>query len=66
MADQDIVLRGPSNADDVILSSAAALNIWINVSGSWKQVSEVYVNVSGTWKLVSEVDVNASGTWKVV
>ena len=37
--------------------------IWVNVSGTWKQASAYYVNVGGTWKTGSEFQINVSGTW---
>lgn len=36
----------------------------INVSGTWKEVTEKHVNVSGTWKEITNGYVNVSGTWK--
>jgi len=67
MAAGDIVLRTPgATPGDISLADATGLNIWINVAGTQKQVTEVYVNVAGTWKSVTEVDVNVAGTWKVV
>lgn len=39
-------------------------NIYVNVSGTWKQANAVYVNVAGTWKPVTTASANVSGTWK--
>lgn len=36
----------------------------INVSGTWKSVSDISVNVGGTWKTVTDGYVNVGGTWK--
>ena len=40
-----------------------ANTIYVNVSGTWKTVSDYYVNVGGTWKTGSEFIIKASGTW---
>lgn len=42
----------------------AGLNVYVNVSGVWKQASVMYVRDAGTWKTVSTVSTNVSGTWK--
>ena len=41
-------------------------NVYVNVSGTWKQSDDIYVNVSGTWKNVTNdvVYANISGSWK--
>ena len=36
----------------------------VNVSGTWKALTNGYVNVNGTWKEIDELDSNVSGTWK--
>lgn len=36
----------------------------VNVSGTFKEITEIHVNVSGVNKEVSEGWVNVSGTWK--
>ena len=41
-----------------------ANTVYINVSGTWKEVDAYYVNVNGTWKTGSEFQVNISNTWK--
>tara|TARA_R100001509_G_scaffold20570_1_gene10688 strand:- start:63 stop:374 length:312 start_codon:yes stop_codon:yes gene_type:complete len=41
-------------------------NVYINVSGTWKQADDVYVNVSGTWKTATEVQARISSEWKGV
>jgi len=67
MAVQDIILRAPVTASNIILSDVSTgLNIWINVSGTMRQVSEAYVNIAGSWKAISAVNVNVAGAWKVV
>jgi hypothetical protein len=66
MADGDIVLRTPGATPGDISLADSGLNMWINVAGTQKQVTEAYVNVSGTWKAVTEIDVNVSGTWKAL
>ena len=40
-----------------------ANTIYVNVSGTWKTVSNYYVNVGGTWKTGSEFIIKASETW---
>jgi hypothetical protein len=42
----------------------AGLNVYIKISGAWKQASAVYVNISGTWRSVATVSTRVSGTWK--
>ena len=41
-------------------------NVYVNVSGTWKQSDDIYVNVSGTWKNVTNdvMYANISGSWK--
>ena len=41
-------------------------NVYVNVSGTWKQSDNLYVNVSGTWKDVTNdiVYANINGSWK--
>ena len=41
------------------------LNVWVNVSGTWKQASAVSVNIAGSWKNATAVRPNVSGTWKL-
>jgi len=53
---QPFVAAGPA--------AATGLNVYVNVSGTWKQATAMYVNVSGSWKTVSVVSVKASGVWK--
>jgi len=42
----------------------AGLNVFVNVSGTWKEATAMYVNSAGTWKTVVDVSVNVGGTWK--
>lgn len=63
MADSDVILRGPSDAD-ISLSDPSGLSVYVNVAGTWKQAISVHVNVSGTWKNASGVYTNVAGTWK--
>ena len=44
--------------------SAAGLNVYVKISGVWKQASAAYVKISGTWKSVATVSTRVSGTWK--
>tara|TARA_Y100000114_G_C11762302_1_gene330527 strand:- start:1296 stop:2942 length:1647 start_codon:yes stop_codon:yes gene_type:complete len=41
-----------------------ANEIYINVGGTWKTVTDYYVNVSGTWKTGTQFDVKVSSDWK--
>jgi len=43
-------------------SPSVQTQIWINVSGVWKQAT-AYIKVSGVWKLVTPY-IKVSGTWK--
>jgi hypothetical protein len=45
-------------------AAAVGLNVYVNISGTWRQADAAYVNVSGTWKTATEVFANVSGTWK--
>ena len=47
-------------------SSVVSNNVYVNVSGTWKQSDDIYVNVSGTWKNVTNdvMYANISGSWK--
>ncbi len=37
-----------------------------NISGTWKELTDMNVNVDGTWKTVDSIYTNVSGTWKEV
>ena len=39
--------------------------MFINVSGSWKQISRIFVNVGGFWKEVISGFINVAGQWKL-
>tara|TARA_R100000234_G_scaffold40458_1_gene24232 strand:+ start:2642 stop:2926 length:285 start_codon:yes stop_codon:yes gene_type:complete len=39
-------------------------NGFVNVSGTWKQLTNGFINVNGTWKELNNLNVNVSGTWK--
>lgn len=45
-------------------TATTGLNVYIKVSGVWKQASAMYVKVSGIWKSVSSVQTKISGVWK--
>ena len=47
-------------------AAASGTNVFVNISGTWKEADSVHVNVGGTWKNMSEVKVNVGGTWKSV
>ena len=38
--------------------------MFINSSGTWKNIKEILINSAGTWKRVTEGLINVSGTWK--
>ena len=42
----------------------SGLNVYVKISGVWKQASAMYVRVSGAWKAVTTVSTRVSGTWK--
>ena len=39
-------------------------NVYVKVSGLWKQANTVYVRDGGVWKTASTVSTKVSGTWK--
>lgn len=39
---------------------------YLDISGTWKEITGAEVNVSGTWKTVSTIEQNVSGVWKTV
>jgi hypothetical protein len=49
-------------------SPAPGLNIYVLVSGVWKQIAALHVLVSGAWKELTSGNIKAlvSGTWKSV
>lgn len=51
-----------ASTSPVVVSS----NVYVNVSGTWKQASQVYVNVSGVWKDVvdDKFYVKVGASWK--
>ena len=63
----DVELRSPGGSFNAVLSTgAAALNMWVLVNGTFKQVTNAYVLVSGVWKEITEIDVLVGGVWKVL
>ena len=46
------------------ISGGYALNLPVNIGGTWKNANEVFVNIGGTWKTVEAAFVNIGGTWK--
>ena len=46
------------------ISGGYALNLPVNIGGTWKDANEVFVNIGGTWKAVEDAFVNIGGTWK--
>lgn len=45
-------------------AAVAGLNVWVRVSGVWKQASAAFVRVSGVWKSVTVVSAKSSGAWR--
>ena len=46
------------------ISGGYALNLPVNIGGTWKDANEAFVNIGGTWKTVEAAFVNIGGTWK--
>ena len=46
------------------ISGGYALNLPVNIGGTWKEANEAFVNIGGTWKTVKDAFVNIGGTWK--
>lgn len=40
--------------------------MYVNVSGTWKEITGPAVSVSGTWKAITGGWVNVSGVWKQI
>jgi hypothetical protein len=47
-------------------TSAAGTNTKINISDSWKDVSEIKINIGDVWKDVNKIQVNIGDVWKTV
>ena len=45
-------------------AAVTGLNVYVRVSGVWKQATAMYTRVSGVWKNVTTVSTRVSGTWK--
>jgi len=45
---------------------AAGTNMKINISDSWKDVSEIKINIGDSWKDVVNVWINVGDSWKVI
>ena len=48
----------------VAVGPDAGLNVYVKVSGAWKQAGAMYVRAGGVWKSVTTVSTRISGTWK--
>lgn len=53
---------GQDGSAQFAIITGAALKVWLNVSGTWKECV-VWLNVGGTWKTVTTW-LNVGGTWK--
>ena len=62
---QDVILRNPVTAHNVVLSTTPGINLWINLAGTYKKGAALYVNAAGTWKTMNTLEVNVAGSWKV-
>jgi len=40
--------------------------IYVNDSGTWRQMKKLYVNDSGTWRDIQRAYVNDGGTWRKI
>lgn len=50
----------------LVLATASAQQLYVNDSGTWREIEEVHVNDAGTWREIKEIYVNDSGTWRLV
>lgn len=48
----------------VAVGPGTGLNVYVKISGVWKQATAMYVRDGGTWKTVSTVSTRVSGVWK--
>jgi len=55
-------LFGQDGSAQFALVTAAALKVWLKVSGVWKECT-VWLKVAGTWKTTTPF-LNVGGTWK--
>ena len=60
--DWSLPIVGAASTSAVVVSS----NVYVKVSGAWKQASQVYVNVGGVWKDVvdDKFYVKVGTSWK--
>ena len=60
--DWSVPIVGTASTSVVVVSS----NVYVKVSGAWKQASQVYVNVGGVWKDVvdDKFYVKVGASWK--
>ena len=38
--------------------------MFINISGTWRKVSDGFININGTWRKINDAFVNISGIWR--
>lgn len=48
----------------VAVGPSVGLNVYVKVSGVWKQASAMYVRNASVWKTVVSVSTRVGGTWK--
>lgn len=56
---QPFVAVGPG------VTPPSGLNVFVKVSGIWKQATAMYVRDSGTWQGVTTVRTRANGSWSI-
>jgi len=55
-------LFGQDGSSQLAIVTGAALKVWLNVAGTWKECV-VWLNVAGTWKTAT-TSLNVGGVWK--
>lgn len=48
----------------VAVGPLGGLNVWVRVSGVWKQATAMWVRAGGVWKAVTTVSTRVGGAWK--
>lgn len=45
-------------------TAVTGLNVYVKVSGAWKQATAMWVKAGGVWKQVNTVSTKVAGVWK--
>lgn len=53
-----------NGATRITAIEVSSLPIYVKVSGTWKEASDMYTKVNGVWKSVSETKVKINSSWK--